>query len=136
MTDPAGRFLIDTNVISEFVKPKPNLRVERWFEAADPESLFAIVITFGEIHLGIEDMAEGKRRAALEQWAARWRLEGLEKCDECLLVAGGQLEPELMAGNCVAVDSDTFEAGPHVIFTQAGGIEPILQTRYCTLVAV
>jgi toxin FitB len=68
VTDPAGRFLIDTNVISEFVKPKPSLRVERWFEAADPESLFASVITFGEIRLGIEDMAEGKRRAALEQW--------------------------------------------------------------------
>jgi predicted nucleic acid-binding protein len=63
-----GGFLIDTNVISEFVKPEPSLRVKRWFEAADPESLFASVITFGEIRIGIEDLAEGKRRAALEQW--------------------------------------------------------------------
>jgi predicted nucleic acid-binding protein len=68
VSEPAGRFLIDTNVISEFVKPEPSPRVERWFKAADPESLFASVITFGEIRLGIEDMAENRRRAALEQW--------------------------------------------------------------------
>ena len=61
-------FLIDTNVVSEFVRPEPSLKVRRWFEAADPESLFASVITFGEIRLGIEGLPLGKRRAALEQW--------------------------------------------------------------------
>ena len=68
MSGSAGGFLVDTNVVSEFVKPAPSLRVKRWFEAAAPESLFASVITFGEIRLGIEDLPEGKRRAALEQW--------------------------------------------------------------------
>ena len=63
-----GGFLIDTNVISEFVKPVPSLKVKSWFEAADPESLFASVMTFGEIRLGIEDLAVGKRRTELEQW--------------------------------------------------------------------
>jgi toxin FitB len=61
-------FLVDTNVISEFVKPQPDAQVIRWLESADPESLFASVITFGEIRLGIEDLAPGKRRADLEQW--------------------------------------------------------------------
>jgi predicted nucleic acid-binding protein len=61
-------FLIDTNVISEFIKPQPDSQVIRWLEAADPESLFASVITFGEIRLGIEDLAPGKRRVDLEQW--------------------------------------------------------------------
>ncbi len=61
-------FPIDTNVISEFIKPQPDSKVIRWLEAADPESLFASVITFGEIRLGIEDLAPGKRRADLEQW--------------------------------------------------------------------
>ena len=63
-----GGLLIDTNVISEFVKPLPSLKVKSWFEAVDPESLFASVITFGEIRLGIEDLAVGKRRTELEQW--------------------------------------------------------------------
>jgi predicted nucleic acid-binding protein len=61
-------FLVDTNVISEFTKPQPDAQVIRWLEATDPESLFASVITFGEIRLGIEDLAPGKRRADLEQW--------------------------------------------------------------------
>ncbi|MGA3189537.1 MAG: type II toxin-antitoxin system VapC family toxin [Bryobacteraceae bacterium] len=61
-------FLIDTNVVSEFVRPAPSLRVKRWFEIADPELLFASVITFGEIRLGIEDLPKGRRRADLEQW--------------------------------------------------------------------
>ena len=63
-----GGFLIDTNVISEFVKPVPSFRVKSWFETADPESLFASVMTFGEIRLGIEDLAVGRRRTELEQW--------------------------------------------------------------------
>jgi toxin FitB len=45
-------FLIDTNVISEFVQPKPNAEVIRWLEATAPESLFASIITLGEIRLG------------------------------------------------------------------------------------
>jgi len=54
-----GGFLVDTNVVSEFVKSEPSLQVKRWFEVADPESLFASVITLGEIRLGIEDLPVG-----------------------------------------------------------------------------
>lgn len=58
-------FLVDTNVISEFIKPQPDARVISWLEAADPDSLFASVITLGEIRLGIEDLPPGKRRAEI-----------------------------------------------------------------------
>lgn len=61
-------FLVDTNVVSEFIRPQPDARVIRWLEAANPESLFASVVTFGEIRLGIEDLPVSKRRAALEEW--------------------------------------------------------------------
>jgi toxin FitB len=61
-------FLTDTNVISEFVRPRPNLEVIRWLEAADPDSLFASVITIGEIRLGIEDLPPSRKRMQLEQW--------------------------------------------------------------------
>lgn len=63
-----GGFLVDTNVVSEFARPEPSSLVKLWLESADPETLFASVITFGEIRLGIEDMPVGKRRAALDQW--------------------------------------------------------------------
>jgi len=42
-------FLVDANVISEFIKPQPDSNVLKWLEAADPESLFVSVVTFGEI---------------------------------------------------------------------------------------
>lgn len=61
-------FLVDTNVISEFIKPQPDPKVVRWFERADPESLFASVVTYGEIKLGIEALPASQRRAALEHW--------------------------------------------------------------------
>jgi predicted nucleic acid-binding protein len=42
-------FLIDTNVISEFVRPRPDLQVIQWLEMTDPELLFASVVTFGDL---------------------------------------------------------------------------------------
>ena len=66
-------FLLDTNVISEFVRPdnKPDSRVKQWLEAADPNSLYASVLTFGEIRKGIERLQPGKRRSLLEAWFAK-----------------------------------------------------------------
>lgn len=65
-------FLLDTNVLSEFNRRgEPNQRVKRWLELADPESLFASVLTFGEIRVGIELLPPGKRRTQLEQWLER-----------------------------------------------------------------
>jgi len=62
-------FLLDTNVISEFNRSgEPNPRVKQWLEAADSDSLYASVLTFGEIRLGIELLPESKRRSQLTQW--------------------------------------------------------------------
>jgi predicted nucleic acid-binding protein len=49
-------YLLDTNVISEFARPdnKPDPQVKAWLEAADPDSLYVSVLTFGEIRSGIE----------------------------------------------------------------------------------
>ena len=76
-------FLIDTNVISEFAKLDPSSQVKAWFEAAEPQSLFVSVVTYGEIRLGLEDMPVGKRRADLE----RWFQEGLPAWFESNLLA-------------------------------------------------
>jgi predicted nucleic acid-binding protein len=63
-------YLVDTNVISEFAKPDPNPHVIAWLQQTDPASLFASVITFGEIRLGIENLAPGRRRTELDVWFA------------------------------------------------------------------
>ena len=61
-------FLLDTNVISEFVKPEPSRRVAAWLEDQDPRDLFISSMTLGEIVRGVERMPAGRRRRALERW--------------------------------------------------------------------
>src|ERR1017187_9263259 len=62
-------FLLDTNVFSEFNRRgEPDYNVSRWLAAADTGSLYASVITFGEIRFGIELLPASKRRTELEQW--------------------------------------------------------------------
>jgi predicted nucleic acid-binding protein len=65
-------FLLDTNVLSEFNRRgEPKRLVKQWLEAADTDSLYASVLTFGEIRLGVELLPPGKRRTQLEQWLDR-----------------------------------------------------------------
>ncbi len=61
-------FLLDTNVVSELVKPKPDENVVRWVEETDESILFLSVLTLGEIRNGIESLHSGRRRARLESW--------------------------------------------------------------------
>jgi toxin FitB len=61
-------FLLDTNCISELVRPKPELRVLDWMEAADETMLYLSVLTMGEIRKGLAGLAQGKRRTLLETW--------------------------------------------------------------------
>ena len=61
-------FLLDTNVVSEWVKPRPDPGVIRWTESVDEDRVFLSVISFGELRYGAERMAAGARRRRLEEW--------------------------------------------------------------------
>jgi predicted nucleic acid-binding protein len=61
-------FLLDTNVISELVAPKPNPSVTHWLEGLDQESIFLSVITIGELQRGIEKLPDSKRKKTLSEW--------------------------------------------------------------------
>ena len=61
-------YLLDTNVLSELMKPNPNARVVNWIEATDEDLLFLSVLTLGEIRKGIMELRAGSRRARLESW--------------------------------------------------------------------
>jgi predicted nucleic acid-binding protein len=63
-------FLLDTNVISELIKPRPDENVLRWIAMTDEALLFLSVLTLGEIRYGIEKLNPGKRRGRLESWLA------------------------------------------------------------------
>ena len=61
-------FLLDTNVISELVKPKPDPAVTGWIDATDESLLCLSVLTLGEIRKGISSLPHASRRASLETW--------------------------------------------------------------------
>jgi predicted nucleic acid-binding protein len=71
VTRPGG-YLLDTYVVSELMKRRPNQRVIDWVEATPEESMHLSVLTLGEIRKGIDLLKEDDpRRAALQTWLAR-----------------------------------------------------------------
>jgi predicted nucleic acid-binding protein len=60
-------YLIDTNVVSELVKPRPHVAVVTWLQAR--ESIVLSAISIDELTYGIE-RAKGKARDTLREWFA------------------------------------------------------------------
>ena len=61
-------FLLGTNAVSEWVKPRPNPGLIAWMESADEDRIFISVVSLAELRYGVERMAAGRRRSRLEQW--------------------------------------------------------------------
>lgn len=59
-------WLLDTNVISEWTKPRPDDGISAWLAAVDEDMLFLSALTFGEIWFGIEKLPQGRKRNSLE----------------------------------------------------------------------
>ncbi|MEJ0020443.1 MAG: PIN domain-containing protein [Acetobacteraceae bacterium] len=62
------RYLLDTNIISNVVKPQPSESLLAWMAARWNEDLFIASLTVAEIRRGILGKAPGRKRAALEAW--------------------------------------------------------------------
>ena len=62
------RYLLDTNIISNVVKPRPSEALIAWMEDRDDEDLFIASLTVAEISRGLLEKPAGKKRAQLESW--------------------------------------------------------------------
>lgn len=60
------RFLLDTNVVSEAWKPRPDPAVADWVEEFEAECGLS-VISLAELNYGMQLLPFGKRRARLER---------------------------------------------------------------------
>ena len=58
--------ILDTNVVSELLRPVPEPKVKDWFEGQDRKSTYLTVLSEVELRLGVEIMPAGKRRDAME----------------------------------------------------------------------
>jgi len=88
-------FLLDTNVVSEWVKPRPNSGVIEWLASADEDRLFLSVATLAELRYGVERLPAGRKSAQLQEWLEtelRNRFEGrVVVIDEAVAAFWGKL---------------------------------------------
>jgi predicted nucleic acid-binding protein len=81
-------FLLDTNVVSELMRPLPEARVAEWLRQQRPADLFLASVTLGEIVRGVARLPQGPRRRELEPWVT-------------------ELLPRQFAGRILAFDQET-----------------------------
>lgn len=62
------KFLVDTNVVSEWVKPRPHEGVVAWMDEVDEDRVFISVVSLAELRHGVERMPSGARRRRLDEW--------------------------------------------------------------------
>lgn len=125
-------FLLDTNVVSELVRPRPEAKVKSWVAAADEELLYLSVLTLGEIRKGIALLKDASRRAALEAWLAgdlaprfagrilpineavadRWGRLTAEAAPNLLPVIDGLLAATALHHNLTLVTRNTKDVAP------------------------
>ncbi len=64
------RYLLDTNIISNLVKPEPSPFLLAWMAERADEELFICALTIAEIRRGVLEKPAGRKRDQLEQWFA------------------------------------------------------------------
>jgi predicted nucleic acid-binding protein len=58
--------VLDTNVVSELMRPRPHPAVVEWVDAQITEGAFITSVTAAELLFGVERLPRGQRRATLE----------------------------------------------------------------------
>lgn len=61
-------YLLDTIVVSELARPKPNTQVLAWFKGAPDAALHLSVLSLGEIRKGVERLDDSARKEQLRVW--------------------------------------------------------------------
>jgi hypothetical protein len=61
-------FLLDTNVVSEWVKPRPDSGLIEWLANVDEDRVYLSVVSLAELRHGVERLVDGRRRKRLDTW--------------------------------------------------------------------
>jgi toxin FitB len=100
--------VLDTNVISELLRPKPEGAVEAWLADQPPASVFTTAITEAEILYGVHLLPDGRRKQEL-------------------LAAIGPIFGEDFAGRVLPFDEDAADAYATLAFARRQAGRPISQ---------
>ena len=61
-------YLLDTNIISEFVRPRPDPNVLAWLDSIPEDETYISVVTLAEVRSGIVALPDGVRKRRLAVW--------------------------------------------------------------------
>jgi toxin FitB len=64
-------YLLDTNAIVEWVKPRPDPGIARWLDEVDEDRTYLSMVTLGVLRKGVDGLADGRRRDRLCRWLTR-----------------------------------------------------------------
>jgi len=70
--------VLDTNILSALMRQEPDTAVIAWLDAQPPESIWTTSITVFEIRFGLEILAKGRKRKALEEAFAHALVEDFD----------------------------------------------------------
>ncbi|MCX5170082.1 type II toxin-antitoxin system VapC family toxin [Streptomyces antibioticus] len=57
--------ILDTNILSELVKPAPEQRVVEWLDSLAPDEVVTTAVTAAELWYGVRRLPDGKRKSEL-----------------------------------------------------------------------
>jgi toxin FitB len=107
--------LLDTNVISEFMRARPDERVTGWLDTQPSSSLWTTSVNVFEVRLGLETMPAGRRRtglmASFENWLNEVVQQRIVAYDEAAAREAAQLGAERQRRGRPGELRDTMIAG-------------------------
>jgi predicted nucleic acid-binding protein len=116
--------VLDTNVLSELIRPEPNERVAQWLDSRDSAEFATTAITAAELLYGVARLPAGQRRVLLHE-----AIRGLLEDD-----LAGRVEPfdAAAASHYAALVSDRDRAGRPISLAD-GQIAAICRSLGATL---
>ena len=107
--------ILDTNVVSEIMLPKPDESVTRWLDRQPPTSIWITSVTVFEVRFGLETMAVGKRRtflmASFERWLGEVVQQRIASYDEAAARRAAELAADRQRRGRPGELRDTMIAG-------------------------
>jgi predicted nucleic acid-binding protein len=114
--------ILDTNVVSEPLKPEPSRAVLEWLDRQAPASLFLTTINLAELLAGIEVLPAGRRKSQLH----RAMLDDLLPLFEGRILAFAQSSAEAFA----RVNADAQAAGNTIDFADCAIASIAVSNRF------
>jgi predicted nucleic acid-binding protein len=107
--------ILDTNVVSEIMRPRPDERVTHWLDGQPRASIWTTSVSVFEIRFGLETMPVGKRRdlfmASFERWLEEVVQQRIANYDETAARRAAELAADRQRRERPGELRDTMIAG-------------------------